>query len=163
MTDRNELGKILKQRRVMIPMTLMELSSATGVSGSHLGRIENGERFPSGHILRKIAKPLGFEEDELLILAGFKSPNPAEKVEAPSSKVDPYVAKILSKEPMETQRAVVAMLTFIKSVAVARSIRSGYNIGFAEYVRRNYPEADEDIITMIQDLLEHPPKRVTSE
>ena len=156
MNDRNELGKILKQRRVMIPMTLMELSSATGVSGSHLGRIENGERFPSGHILRKIAKPLRFEEDELLILAGFKSPNPAEKVEALSSKVDPYVAKILSKEPVDVQRAVVVMLTFIKGVAAAKSIRSGCNIGFAEYVHRNYPEVDEDIITMVKDILEHP-------
>ena len=151
-----ELGKILKQRRVMIPMTLTELSSATGVSGSHLGRIERGERSPSGYIVRKIAKPLGFEEDELLILAGFKSLKPVEKVEAISGKVDPYAAKLLSQEPVEIQRAVVAMLTFIKSVAVAKSIRSGYNIGFSEYVRRNYPQVDEDIITMVKDILEHP-------
>ena len=145
-------------------MTLKEFSNATGVSASHLGRIENGVRSPSGHVLRKIAKPLGFEEDELLILVGFKSsPKPAEKVVAISSKVDPYVARILSQEPVEIQRAVVAMLTLIKSIAVAKSIRSGCNIGFAEYVRRNYPEVEEDIITMIQDLLEHPPKRVTSE
>jgi len=154
--NRNGLGKILKQRRVMIPMTLTELSSATGVSGSHLSRIEMGERSPSGYVLRKIAKPLGFEEDELLILAGFKSPNPAEKVEVFSSTVDPYVAKLLSQEPVEIQRAVVAMLIFIKSVAVAKSIRSGCNIGLAEYVHRNYPQVDEDIITMIKDILENP-------
>jgi len=153
--NRNELGKILKQRRVMIPMTLTELSSATGVSGSHLGRIENGNRLPSGHVLRKIAKHLGFEEDELLILVGFKSsPKSAEKVEVLSSKVDPYVAKLLSQEPVETQRAVVAILTLIK--LVAKSIRSGYNIGFAEYVHRNYPQVDEDIITMVKNILEHP-------
>jgi len=66
------------------------------------------------------------------------------------------VAKLLSQEPVETQRAVVAMLILIKSVAVAKSIRSGYNIGFAEYVRRNYPQVDEDIITMVKDILEHP-------
>jgi len=30
------------------------------------------------------------------------------------------------------------------------------NIGFAEYVHRKYPGVDEDIITMIQDILEHP-------
>jgi len=155
----NELGKIIKQRRVTMPMTLKELSNATGVSGSHLGRIENGGRSPSGYVLRKIAKPLGFGEDELFTLAGFLSPKPSEEVVAISSKLDPYVAKILSKEPVETQRAVVAMLTLIKSVAVAKSIRLGCNIGLAEYVRRNYPQVDEDIITMIQDLLEHPPRR----
>ena len=40
--DRNDLGKLLKQRRVMIPMTLGELAAASGVSSSHLGRIERG-------------------------------------------------------------------------------------------------------------------------
>ncbi|MBA7608679.1 hypothetical protein ES703_15860 [subsurface metagenome] len=29
---RNDLGKMLKQRRLMIPLTLQELVSATGVS-----------------------------------------------------------------------------------------------------------------------------------
>ena len=58
MTDNsNDLGKLLKQRRVMIPLALQELAAASGVSSSHLGRIERGERFPSAHILHKIAKP----------------------------------------------------------------------------------------------------------
>lgn len=103
-------------------MTLMDLSNATGISSSHLGRIERGDRLPSGHILRKIATPLGLEEDELLILAGFKSPKVLEKIETFSTKVDPSVARLLSEEPMEVQRAVVAMLILIKSVA--KSIRS---------------------------------------
>ncbi len=77
----NDLGKILKQRRVMIPMTLGELAAASGVSSSHLGRIERGERFPSAHMLRKIAKPLGFEETELLTLGGFLSPQPSAEVD----------------------------------------------------------------------------------
>lgn len=67
------LGKIIKQQRLMIPMTLGELSAVSGVSSSHLGRIKRGERFPSAHILRKIAKPLGFDEAELLTYAGFLS------------------------------------------------------------------------------------------
>ena len=72
-TDSN-LGRILKQQRIAIPLTLQELATTSGVSSSHLGRIERGERFPSAHILRKIAKPLGFDEDELFTLAGFLSP-----------------------------------------------------------------------------------------
>lgn len=117
-----ELGRILKQRRVTIPMTLTELSRTTGVSGSHLGRIERGERSPSGRVLHQIAEPMGFEEDELLILAGFKTPKSSENVENLSIKVDPFVAKILSQEPVEIQRDVIAILTLIKSVAVAKSI-----------------------------------------
>jgi len=152
MTDRNELGKILKQRRLMIPMTLKELAQATGVSASHLGRIERGDRLPSAHILRKIAKPLGFGEDELFTLAGFLSPKPSEEVERPTGQLDLSVAALLSQEPVEMQRAVLAILTILKSVARG----SGCNISFAEYVHRNYPEVDEDIITMVQDILEHP-------
>ena len=57
------LGRILKQRRTMVPLTLRGLATISGISSSHLGRVERGERFPSALILRKIAKPLGFEEN----------------------------------------------------------------------------------------------------
>ena len=102
MTNRNELGKILKQRRLMIPMTLLDLARATGISSSHLGRIERGDRFPSATVLRKIAKPLGFGEDELFTLAGFMSPQLSKEVERPTGQLDPYVASLLSQEPVET-------------------------------------------------------------
>ena len=53
----NDLGKIIKQQRITIPLTLQELTAKAAVSSSHLGRIERGERFPSAHVLRKIARP----------------------------------------------------------------------------------------------------------
>jgi transcriptional regulator with XRE-family HTH domain len=49
----NNLGRLLKQRRVMIPLTLRELATISGTSPSYLGRMERGERFPSASILRK--------------------------------------------------------------------------------------------------------------
>ena len=70
----NHLGGIIKQQRVLVPLTLQQLSAMSGVSSSHLGRIERGERFPSASVLQKIAKPLGFEADELFIFAGYLSP-----------------------------------------------------------------------------------------
>ena len=147
----NDLGKILKQRRVMVPLTLRELATTSGVSASHLGRIERGERFPSARILCKIAKPLGASESELLTLAGYMSPQPATGAERPSvGQLDPYVASVLSQEPVEIQRAVITILTVLKSMAKANDS----NIGFAEYVRRKYPEVDEDTITRVQEMLE---------
>ena len=118
----NNLGRILKQQRISVPLTLQELATTSGVSSSHLGRIERGERFPSAHILRKIAKPLGFDEDELFTLAGFLSPQTPGVAEDRSSTyssrhLDPYVAKILAEEPVEVQRAVLGILTMLKSVA----------------------------------------------
>lgn len=121
-TNDNNLGKILKQQRIALPLTLQELAAASKVSSSHLGRIERGERFPSARILRKIAKPLGFDEDELFTLAGFLSPHtPSIAEEGNSSyskrQLDPYVAKMLTEEPIEIQRTVIGILTMLKSVA----------------------------------------------
>jgi transcriptional regulator with XRE-family HTH domain len=118
----SELGKILKQQRVTMPLTLQELAAESGVSSSHLGRIERGERYPSARILRKIANPLGFDEDELFTLAGFLSPQSPGVAEDSGKlynarQLDPYVAKILSEEPVEVQRAVIGILSLLKSVA----------------------------------------------
>lgn len=102
-------------------MTLQELAAASGVSASHLGRIERGERFPSAHILQRIAKPLNFGEDELFTLAGYLSPQNAKIAEKSSpygsDRLDPYVARVLAQEPVEIQRAVIGILTILKSLA----------------------------------------------
>jgi len=120
--NRNDLGKILKQRRVMIPMTLQELARITGVSASHLGRIERGERFPSARILRRFANPLSFGESELLSLAGYLSPQPCTELDGRSARqVDPYVASVLSQEPIEVQRAITTILIVMKSMATPGS------------------------------------------
>jgi len=154
----SEIGKVIKQQRVIRGLTLEQLGHESGVSPSYLGRIEKGERFPSAHILKRIAQPLGFEEGELLIYAGYLSPSSAGKEDSQSQdilgRLDPYVASLLSQEPVEIQHMVVAVLTIFKSVARETSS----NIGFTEYIHRNYPEVDDDIITMIKDILEHPPK-----
>jgi transcriptional regulator with XRE-family HTH domain len=117
----NDLGRILKQQRVTIPLTLQELATVSGVSSSHLGRIERGERFPSARILRRVAKPLGFNEDELFTLAGFLSPQAPGVAEEGAGytarQLDPYVAKMLSEEPVEVQRAVIGVISLLKSVA----------------------------------------------
>ena len=115
MTDKGEnLGTILKQRRVMIPLTLQQLAAKAGVSASYIGRIEWGNRFPSARVLHKLAKPLGFNESELLSRAGYLSPI-AESQGV--GQLDPYVATVLSQEPVEIQRTVVAILSIFKSMA----------------------------------------------
>ena len=117
----NNLGEIIRQGRITQRLTLSQLSAMSGVSSSHLGRIERGERFPSGSILRKIAEPLGFEENELFTLAGYLSPNPPGIAESRphygGGELDPYVARMLAQEPVDVQRAVIGILTILKSIA----------------------------------------------
>ncbi|MDD4873681.1 MAG: helix-turn-helix transcriptional regulator [Dehalococcoidales bacterium] len=118
---KNGLGEALRQQRVAIPLTLQELARMGGVSPSHLGRIERGERYPSARVLRKIAKPLGFEEDELFTIAGYLSPQIGSisetNTEFNSRHLDPYVAKLLAQEPVEVQRTVIGILSMLKSLA----------------------------------------------
>ena len=120
-----DLSTIIKQHRLAVPMTLRELAIASGISASHMHRIERGERFPSARVLQKIAKPLGFEEDELFTLAGYLSPpSPIIAEDNPdynSEQLDPYVAKVLAQEQVEVQRAVIGILIILKNLAKAIS------------------------------------------
>lgn len=116
--DPANLGDLIKQQRVSVSLTLQQLAARSGVSPSHLGRIERGERFPSARILKRIAGPLSFEENELLTLAGYLSPQPTAAPPAGyGGHLDPHVARILGREPVEVQRAVVSILAILKSVA----------------------------------------------
>lgn len=113
----NHLGEILKQRRVMIPMTLLELSNASHVSSSHIGRIERGERYPSARTLRRLAAPLRIDEAELMSLAGYLSRDKPNLLENTSTQLDPYVSMILSQETVATQRLTVSVLMLLKGLA----------------------------------------------
>ncbi len=113
----NHLGKTLKQQRLMAGLTLQQLSGRSGISASYLARIERGERYPSASILRKIASPLNIGEVELLVFAGFLSPQSVSGGEVQASqRLDPYVASVLSQECPEVQRAVVSVVSLLTSV-----------------------------------------------
>lgn len=122
---RQELGEIIRRERVKIPLTLQQLSAMSGVSPSHLGRTERGERFPSANVLKRIAKPLGFDEDELFILAGYLSPQQdavSDTLESYNTgQLDPYVAKILAKETVEVQLAIVGLVGMLKTISKSLS------------------------------------------
>ena len=114
-------GSVLRQQRLSIPLTLQELSARARISASHLGRIERGQRFPSAKILRKLAKPLGFEENEIFTVAGYLSPQtpnmPEETHVYKNGYLDPVVARLLSQEPVDVQRHVISILSILKSLA----------------------------------------------
>ncbi|OIO46120.1 MAG: hypothetical protein AUJ31_02480 [Parcubacteria group bacterium CG1_02_39_15] len=71
MSKENNIGETIRQHRVLLKLTLQKLATESGVSASHLGRVEKGERSLSVNVLRKIIKPLKFSEDELLALFGY--------------------------------------------------------------------------------------------
>jgi len=123
-TTSNIVGRVIKQRRLMAELTLSELSASSGVSTSHLGRIEKGERFPSALVLRKLAKPLGISEVELFSFVGYLSPQASDTVESVGQhnigELDPYVATLMASEPPAIQRTLIGILTIMKEIASAK-------------------------------------------
>jgi len=123
-TTISDVGRVIKQRRLMAELTLSELSAMSGVSISHLGRIERGERFPSASVLRKLAKPLGLSEVELFSFVGYLSPQASGTVESEGQhnigRLDPYVATLLASEPPAMQRTLVGILAIMKEIAGAK-------------------------------------------
>ena len=123
---RNDLGEIIRRQRVMMSLTLQELADRSDISPSYIGRIERGERFPSAGVLKKIARPLNFNINELFILAGYLPPQSGYKSELQSNSIDcgldPYVSWILSQEPVEVQRAVISILAVVKGAYKAKSL-----------------------------------------
>ena len=61
MSCNQNIGEIIREYKNSIPLTLGKLSRMSGVSTSHLGRIETGAAC----------------SNELLILAGYLSPEPS--------------------------------------------------------------------------------------
>ncbi len=114
---KNDVREVIKKRRISIQLTLRELSGASGVSASHLGRIERRERFPSARVLRKIAVPLGYDVNELMRLADYLPD--AEEIEegAAAYGLDPIVAKTLAQYSTETQYIVLAILLLLKALS----------------------------------------------
>ena len=125
----NNLGRMLKTRRLMMAHTLSELAMLSEVSTSHLARIERGERFPSASILKRIAKPLGLSEIELFTVAGYlpsTSPETGQSVTMDSIyNLDSYVAAVLASEPVSRQRAIIGIFNILKAISSEPEVPAG--------------------------------------
>ena len=111
----SSIAEVIRQRRIMLGLTLRELAARSSVSASHLARIERGDRSPSAHILQKLAQPLNLDETGLLVAAGYLSQRQNQAEEA-QTRLDPYVAAVLGMEPVPVQRALIAILAILRSI-----------------------------------------------
>jgi transcriptional regulator with XRE-family HTH domain len=108
MNETQNLGIVVRQQRKRLGLTLKDLAFKSGVSISHLGRIENAQRYPSPSILQKIAEPLSLDEKEKFSLAGYL---PIDQ----SKTVNTEKHKILSELDILANR-VTADVSRIKSI-----------------------------------------------
>ena len=115
---RKPIASILRQQRISRALTLRELARKSGVSPAHLGRLEQGKRIPTAKILRQIAEPLGFDQSELFMLAGYLSGDSSmltlNNPHSSHGQLDPWVAATLSQEPVQVQHAAIGILNVLK-------------------------------------------------
>lgn len=65
------LGEFLKTERRKKKISLRNLEGLSGISFSHLSKIERGEYTPSRTTVSLIARALNLDEDKLLVMAGY--------------------------------------------------------------------------------------------
>ena len=123
--NRDEIGRIIEERRLLIPLTRSEIAAKTGISPSYIFRLEKGERLPSARTLRKIAKALDLNELELFIRAGYLSPQDSDSASKTTAGLDPYIGMVLASEPVEVQCTVIGILSILKSMAKRINCNTG--------------------------------------
>ncbi|MFC1870511.1 helix-turn-helix domain-containing protein [Chloroflexota bacterium] len=104
MSNKANLGKIIREQRNKLSLSLNQLSRLSGVSVAHLGRIEQGQRGASTRILQKIAKPLGFDLCELLVITGHLSPGSSLSSDEHRDKLRIELNTLLKRVNSDTKR-----------------------------------------------------------
>src|SRR5215831_16970751 len=69
MNDKNQFGILVRGHREAAGMTQRSLAQKLGVEASHVAFIETRRRRPSLRLVGRLADILGFDRQELLILA----------------------------------------------------------------------------------------------
>ena len=104
MSSKPNIGKIIKEQRKKLSISLNQLSRLSGVSVAHLGRIEQGLRQPSTRTLQKIAKHLDFDLYELLIMARHLLPDPSTFSEEQRDKLRTELNTLLERVASDSNR-----------------------------------------------------------
>ena len=104
MSKKPNVGKIIREQRKKLSLSLNQLSRLSGVSVAHLGRIEQGQRGASTRTLQKIAEPLRFDLYELLVITGHLSPGVSLSSEEEREKLRVELNTLLQKVVSDTKR-----------------------------------------------------------
>jgi transcriptional regulator with XRE-family HTH domain len=104
MSTKPNVARLIQEQRKKMSLSLNQLSKISGVSLSHLGRIEQGYRRPSTRTLQKIAKPLGFDLYELLVITGHLSPGSSLTSQEEREKLQIELNTLLNRVATDSKR-----------------------------------------------------------
>jgi transcriptional regulator with XRE-family HTH domain len=127
--NNNRLGEYLKSLRQDMGISQYKLAGITGLSVSHICRLEKGNRLPSGTMIVALARALGVAEKELLAMAGYIAANQStgkyESPVNPETGLDPLVLKALAQETPKLQRQIIQVFQSMKQLAQTMPLSDG--------------------------------------
>jgi len=69
MSQKNGLGRLIKQKRKELGLTQRALADQLGVEASHVAYLESGKRKPSLTLMARLAEALGVSRQQIFLLS----------------------------------------------------------------------------------------------
>ncbi len=69
MSQKNGLGRLIKQKRKELALTQRALADQLGVEASHVAYLESGKRKPSLTLMARLAEALGVSRQQIFLLS----------------------------------------------------------------------------------------------
>jgi transcriptional regulator with XRE-family HTH domain len=113
MSKKQTLGSRINELRVEKRIGVRELGRLVDISAMHISNIEKGKSSASPELIRKIAKALEADADELLALSDQVDPDVVDVINANHTQVPSFLraAKNLTPEQWETLQKQVEKMT----------------------------------------------------
>lgn len=146
-----ELTDFLTQQCQDKGLSLRSLSINSGLSPSTVHNIIKRKKRPALLSLNRLADYLGVRREQLWQLAGLLGDMDYGQTAIGDPLVRFHFARV--DKLAEAERDLIVGIVKV----VLTFLDKSRDPDFVEYIHRKYPEVEEDLITMIQDILEHPP------
>ena len=146
------LGRIIREKREHLHLTLDEVSSRAGFSKPYLSTIETGKvrNPPSDGLLTKLEKILGFEPGLLLHIAHMERIPPDirqgyESAEAENQKWRQFVKNLISKKPDAAQFDSLLAESELDTKTESLHLAAGRLVPVINKVSAGYPNDFDDL------------------
>lgn len=140
MTQKNGLGRLIKQKRLELGLTQRALANQLGVEASHVAYLEGGKRKPSLTLMARLEDALGVSRQQIFLLSHPEAAavvNPADAIQPP-------------QRPANDWRQFTADRTFVKRHQITRrELQAFKELGLLGYVLSRHQVLA--ILTMIRE------------
>jgi lambda repressor-like predicted transcriptional regulator len=144
------LNDFLNQQCQDKGLTLRSLSINSGLSPSTVHNIIRREKHPALLSLNRLADYLGVKREHLWQLAGLLGDMDYGQTTISDPQLRFHFARV--DKLTEAERSLIVGIVKV----VLTFLDKSKDPDFAEYIHRKYPGVEEDVITMVRDVLERP-------